>query len=131
MLSSGCNVSSALVNQLSTVDKCRCSIALSCWALSRPEVWDHKTLMSIATGVITSRVSLCSEFGEATLQPQPCLLVLDDQFFVERLVIQYVVLAVHDPHRIRGDFIDNHYLAVDKADLDLHVDQSEPFVGQI
>lgn len=62
---------------------------------------------------------------------QLCPTALVHQLFVQRPVIQHPALVVHDPHRIRRDLVDDHDLAVDEADFDLHVDQTEPLVGQV
>src|SRR5690554_286257 len=56
---------------------------------------------------------------------------LADQLFVQSSVIQHPALFVHDAHRIRRDFVDDHDFAVDESDFDLHVDQAESLVGQV
>src|SRR5690554_2818376 len=56
---------------------------------------------------------------------------LADQLFVQCRVVQHLAFAIHDPHRIRRDLVDDHNLALDEADFDLHVDQAQLFGSQV
>src|SRR5690606_20592062 len=46
-------------------------------------------------------------------------------------VLQHLTLGVHHAHGVGGDLVDDHYLTINQADLDLHVDQGQALVTQV
>ena len=50
---------------------------------------------------------------------------------MQRSVLQHPTLFVHDSHRIRRNFVDDHDFAVDEADFDLHVDKDEALITEV
>src|SRR5690606_13923811 len=56
---------------------------------------------------------------------------LADQLVIDGAVLQHLTLGVHHAHGVGGDLVDDHYLTINQADLDLHVDQGQALVTQV
>src|SRR5690606_7415375 len=56
---------------------------------------------------------------------------LADQHVVQSGVFQHFAFAVHHTHGIRRNLVDDHDVAIHKANFDFHVDQGDSLGGQV